>query len=84
MSLAPRLSLVVPAYNVAAFLGAFLDSLAAQGLSYTRFHTTALCSPTRAAALTGRNHHSSATGVITELGTSFPGYTGQIPKSAAI
>jgi arylsulfatase len=61
-----------------------LDDLAAQGLRYTRFHTTALCSPTRAAALTGRNHHSVATGVITELGVSFPGYTGQIPKSAAM
>ncbi len=61
-----------------------LDRLASQGLSYTRFHTTALCSPTRAAALTGRNHHSAGTGVITELGTSFPGYTGEIPKSAAM
>jgi arylsulfatase len=61
-----------------------LDGLAAQGLSYTRFHTTALCSPTRAALLTGRNHHSAGTGVITELGTSFPGYTGEIPKSAAM
>ena len=54
------------------------------GLRYTRFHTTALCSPTRAALLTGRNHHSCATGTITELGDSFPGYTGQIPKSCAM
>ena len=46
-----------------------LDSLAQEGLSYTRFHTTALCSPTRAALLTGRNHHSAGTGVITELGS---------------
>jgi len=61
-----------------------LDALAKQGLSFTRFHTTALCSPTRAAILTGRNHHSAATGSITELGTSFPGYTGQIPKSTAM
>ena len=61
-----------------------LDALAAQGLRYTRFHTTALCSPTRAAALTGRNHHSAATGVITEIGDGFPGYSGQIPKSAAM
>ncbi|AGA27071.1 arylsulfatase [Singulisphaera acidiphila] len=61
-----------------------LDKLAAQGLKYNRFHTTALCSPTRAALLTGRNHHSAATGNITELGSSYPGYTGQIPKSCAM
>src|SRR4051812_6575878 len=61
-----------------------LDRLAKAGLRYTRFHTTALCSPTRAALLTGRNHHSCGTGVITELGDSFPGYTGQIPKSCAM
>ena len=60
-----------------------LDRLANMGLRYTRFHTTALCSPTRAALLTGRNHHSVGTGVVTEMGTAFPGYTGQIPKSAA-
>lgn len=61
-----------------------LDRLAQEGLSYTRFHTTALCSPTRAALLTGRNHHSAATGVITELGSGYPGYSGQIPKSEAM
>src|SRR5215813_1558080 len=61
-----------------------LDRLAASGLRYTRFHTTALCSPTRAALLTGRNHHSVGTGTITELGDSFPGYSGQIPRSAAM
>ena len=61
-----------------------LDRLAGRGLRYTRFHTTALCSPTRAALLTGRNHHSCGTGNITELGDSFPGYTGQIPKSCAM
>jgi arylsulfatase len=61
-----------------------LDKLAKNGLRYTRFHTTALCSPTRAALLTGRNHHSAATGCITELGSSFPGYTGQVPKSCAM
>jgi arylsulfatase len=61
-----------------------LDSLAKAGISYTRFHTTALCSPTRAALLTGRNHHSASTGVITELGVGFPGYTGQIPKTTAM
>ena len=61
-----------------------LDRLAKQGLRYTRFHTTALCSPTRAVLLTGRNHHSAATGVITELGEAYPGYSGQIPTSVAM
>jgi len=61
-----------------------LDRLAKNGLSYTRFHTTALCSPSRAALLTGRNHHSVGTGVITELGCGYPGYSGQIPKSTAM
>ncbi len=61
-----------------------LDRLANMGLRYTRFHTTALSSPTRAALLTGRNHHSVGTGVITEMGTGYPGYSGQIPKSAAM
>jgi phosphoglycerol transferase MdoB-like AlkP superfamily enzyme len=55
-----------------------LDRLAKAGLRYTRFHTTALCSPTRAALLTGRNHHSAATGTITELGDGYPDYSGQI------
>ena len=59
-----------------------LDKLAAEGLRYTRFHTTALCSPTRAAMLTGRNHHSASTGVITEAATGYDGYTGMIPRSA--
>ena len=61
-----------------------LDRLAKEGLRYTSFHTTALCSPTRAALLTGRNHHSVGTGVITELGDGYPGYSGEIPKSAAM
>ncbi len=60
-----------------------LDRIAKSGLRYTRFHTTALCSPTRAALLTGRNHHSVGTGVIGEAGTGFPGYSGVIPPSAA-
>src|ERR1700752_2563438 len=59
------------------------EKLAKGGLSYTRFHTTALCSPTRQALLTGRNHHSVGTGVIIEMGTGYPGYTGIIPKSTA-
>ena len=61
-----------------------LDRLARSGLRYTRFHTTALCSPTRAAILTGRNHHSAGTGVITEIGTGYPGYSGQIPESCTM
>jgi len=59
-----------------------MEKLAKQGLLYTRFHTTALCSPTRAALLTGRAHHMAGTGVITELATGYDGYTGIIPKSA--
>ncbi len=58
------------------------ERLAQAGLRYTQFHTTALCSPTRAALLSGRNHHSAATGVIMELGTGFPGYNSLMPKSA--
>jgi arylsulfatase len=61
-----------------------MEKLAKNGLSYTHFHTTALCSPTRAALLAGRNHHSVGTGVIIEMGTGFPGYTGIIPRSAAL
>lgn len=60
-----------------------MNALAAEGLRYTSFHTTSLCSPTRAALLTGRNHHSVATGVVTEMGTGYPGYTGIVPGSAA-
>jgi arylsulfatase A-like enzyme len=58
-----------------------IDRLAAGGLRYTNFHTTALCSPTRACLLTGRNHHSTGMGRIVELPTGFPGYHGRIPKS---
>jgi arylsulfatase len=61
-----------------------LQQLADNGLSFTRFHTTALCSPTRGALLAGRNHHSIGTGVIIEMGTGFPGYTGIIPRSTAL
>jgi len=59
------------------------DSLAANGLRYNEFHTTALCSPTRAALITGRNHHNVASGVITEMATGFDGYNSLVPKSAA-
>ncbi len=58
-----------------------MDRLAKNGLRYTQFHTCALCSPTRAALLSGRNHHSNATGVIMEMGTGFPGYNSLMPKS---
>jgi arylsulfatase A-like enzyme len=61
-----------------------LEKLATNGLKFTRFHTTALCSPTRGALLTGRNHHSCGTGVIIEMGTGYPGYTGIIPRSTAL
>src|ERR1700749_5115604 len=52
-----------------------IEKLAANGLKYNRFHTTALCSPSRAALLSGRNHHTVGMGVITELATSAPGYS---------
>src|SRR6186997_2698874 len=51
------------------------ERLAADGLKYTRFHTTALCSPTRAALLSGRNHHTVGMGGVTEIATSAPGYS---------
>ncbi len=59
------------------------ERLAANGLKYTRFHTAALCSPTRSALLTGRNHHSVGMGTITETATAAPGYTSIIPNTAA-
>jgi len=59
------------------------DRLAKQGLRYNQFHTTALCSPTRTALLTGRNHHMNNMGSITETATGFPGNTGQRPNSVA-
>lgn len=60
-----------------------LDTLARDGLRYTNFHTTALCSPTRAALKSGRNHHTVEMGYITEMATSVPGSTGQIPSTTA-
>ena len=56
--------------------------LADSGLRYNMYHTTALCSPTRAALITGRNHHTNASGVITEFATGFPGYNSLVPKSS--
>ena len=60
-----------------------VDRLANAGLRYNEFHTTALCSPTRTALLSGRNHHMNNMGSITETATAFPGQTGQRPNSVA-
>ena len=60
-----------------------LDKLASEGLKYNRFHTTALCSPTRVALLTGRNHHLNNAGAVMELATAFPGNTGVRPNGIA-
>ena len=59
------------------------ERLGQRGLSYSRFHTAALCAPTRQALLTGRNHHAVGMGAITEIATSAPGYTSVRPKAAA-
>jgi arylsulfatase len=59
------------------------EALANRGLRYTKFHTTALCSPTRAALLTGRNHHSVHSGTITETGSGYPGYNTLMEKDTA-
>jgi arylsulfatase A-like enzyme len=56
-----------------------MDRIAAQGLRFTNFHSTSLCSPTRAAIITGRNHHSAGYGVVGEIATGFPGYDSIIP-----
>lgn len=60
-----------------------LDRIAKGGISYNRFHTTAMCSPTRSSLLTGRNHHRVGNGQITELANDWDGYSGVIPKSSA-
>ncbi|PWT72446.1 MAG: arylsulfatase [Bacteroidetes bacterium] len=59
------------------------EKLAASGLRFNEFHTTALCSPTRAALIAGRNHHNVASGTITEMATGYPGYNSLVPKSCA-
>jgi arylsulfatase len=62
-----------------------MDRIAKAGLRYTQFHSTALCSPTRAAIITGRNHHSVGFGVITEMSTGYPGYDSVIgPENATV
>ncbi len=88
---APNVLIVVLDDVGFAQLGAFgglirtpnIDRLAAGGLRYRRFHVTSICSSTRAALLTGRNHHAVGMGVTQETVLGFPGYTGRIPRSAA-
>jgi arylsulfatase A-like enzyme len=60
-----------------------MEKLARQGITYNAFHTTAMCSPTRAALMTGRNHHHVGYGTIAELAADWDGYAGRIPRSAA-
>ena len=61
-----------------------MDRLAAEGLRYNCFHTTALCSPTRAALITGRNHHSAAFAGITEVATGYDGYLGDAGECSGV
>ena len=61
-----------------------IDRLAGEGLRYRRFHTTAMCSPTRAALLSGRNPHTVGIGGITELASGFPGYHGRLNPATAL
>lgn len=61
----------------------YLDQLSKEGLLYNNFHTTSVCSPTRAALMTGRNQHEVGFGTITEMSTGYPGYNSIIPKEAA-
>ena len=60
-----------------------LDRLAETGLTYTQWHTTALCSPTRSTILTGRNHHLNGMAAITEAADGFPGANGRLPAQCA-
>ena len=61
-----------------------IDGLAADGLRFSSFHTTALCSPTRSCLLTGRNHHVNGMGRVIELATGFPGYDSRLPRSSGL
>jgi arylsulfatase len=88
---APNVLLIITddaGYGVASTFGGViptpaLDRIAQNGLRYTNFHSTALCSPTRAALITGRNHHSVGYGVIAEQATGYPGYDSVITKDKA-
>lgn len=60
-----------------------LDALARNGIAFNRFHNAAMCSPTRAALLTGRNHHRVGNGQIAELANDWDGYSGRIPRTSA-
>jgi arylsulfatase A-like enzyme len=88
---APNVLLIITddaGYGVSSTFGGViptpaLDRIATNGLRYTNFHSTALCSPTRAALITGRNHHSVGYGVIAEQATGFPGYDSIITKNKA-
>ena len=88
---APNVLLIITddaGYGVASTFGGViptpaLDRIANNGLRYTNFHSTALCSPTRAALITGRNHHSVGYGVIAEQATGYPGYDSIITKDKA-
>ena len=85
---APNVLLVMTddvGFGASSTFGGFIptptyDKLAARGLKYNRFHTTALCSPTRAALITGRNHHTASTGIIMEFSSPFPGYHSLMSK----
>jgi len=75
-------------YGVASAYGGLVrtptaERLCAVGLQYCQFHTTAICAPTRAALLTGRNAHSVSQGIVAEMATGYPGYAGVIPRSTA-
>ena len=61
-----------------------MDRIVKEGIAYNRFHTTAMCSPTRASLLTGRNHHRVGNGQIAELANDWDGYSGKIPRSSAL
>src|ERR1700757_2042702 len=61
-----------------------MDRIVKEGIAYNRFHTTAMCSPTRASLLTGRNHHRVGNEQIAELANDWDGYSGRIPRSSAL
>jgi arylsulfatase A-like enzyme len=61
-----------------------MDRIVNEGIAYNRFHTAAMCSPTRASLLTGRNHHRVGAGQIAELANDWDGYSGHIPRSSAL